>query len=181
MYWLQRPPYLRWAAAALLLLGAAAWELRPRSTELHPYLIEPVESGDVIGEEAIEWREIPAGILPAPDLSSPVAAAPLPAGTPLLDPLLARPTLVPEGWWTVPVSVGEHARPGDVVLLIVVDPPSSVTGTVIEAQSGDPYSLDYRPAAVAVPADAAPLVAAAAREGLLVAAVRPGGHIPDGG
>jgi hypothetical protein len=181
VYWLQHPPYLRWAAAALILIGAAAWEFRPRTTHLHPFLTEQIEAGDVIGATDVEWREVPSGLLPLPDLSTPVAASRLSPGTPLLDPLLTGPVVVPDGWWTVPVQVGEHARPGDTVLLVVTDPPIAVSGTVIEAQSGDPYSIDYRPATVAVPQDAAPLVAAAASEGYLVAAVRPDGAPLGGG
>jgi hypothetical protein len=62
------------------------------------------------------------------------------------------------------------------VLLVVVDPPTTVTGIVVSPQRGDAYSLDYRPATVAVPLEMAPLIAAASAQGVLVAAIRsPGG------
>jgi hypothetical protein len=48
-----------------------------------------------------------------------------------------------------------------------------VEGLVVTPQQGDAYSLDYRPAVVAVPAEAAALVASAAAAGSLVAAVAP--------
>jgi hypothetical protein len=44
---------------------------------------------------------------------------------------------------------------------------------VLEAETGDAYSLDFRPAIVAVPEEAAPVVAAAAGEGRIIAVVRP--------
>ncbi len=73
----------------------------------------------------------------------------------------------------MPVTIGPLSVPGDEVLLVVTDPPLTVNGLVIEAQVGNSYSLDFRPAAVAVPAAAAPAVAAAERGNVLVAAVRP--------
>ena len=175
MYWLQRPPYLRWAAALLLVAGAAAWDMRGEPTHLHPYLASDVAAGNPVTEADVEWREVPAAMIPPPDLSRPVAAVDLRAGDPLLDALLRGPVVVPEGWWAVPVAVGANAGPGDEVLLVVTDPPTTVSGIVVTAQRGDPYSLDFRPASVAVPAEAAALVAAASAQGVLVAAVRPGG------
>jgi hypothetical protein len=71
------------------------------------------------------------------------------------------------------VAVGSHARAGDVVMLVVTDPPTTITGLVVSAQQGDPYSLDYRPAVLAVPGESAALVATAAASGALVAAVAP--------
>jgi hypothetical protein len=80
----------------------------------------------------------------------------------------------------VPVTIGSQAAPGDPVLLVVTDPPTTISGIVVTAQRGDPYALDFRPATVAVPADAAALVAAASAKGLVVAAVRPSGSPADG-
>ncbi|MBU1865463.1 MAG: hypothetical protein KKE89_03530 [Actinobacteria bacterium] len=173
MYWLQRPPYLRWAAAALLVIGAAMWDLRPEPTTLHPYLITDVSAGDPIEDGDIEWRRVPAGLIAAPDLSAPIAATDLNSGQPLCDAMLRKPAVVPPGWWSVPVTVGSHAGAGDEVLLVVVDPPTTVVGIVVTPQRGDPYSLNYRPASVAVPAASAPLIAASSSSGTLVAAVRP--------
>jgi hypothetical protein len=177
VYWLQRPPYLRWAAALALVLGAAAWDLRPAVTDLHPFLTAPVRAGEPIVDW--EWRAVPSGVLPDPISPSGAAAAvDLPADTPLIEPTLRSPIAAPPGWWEVPVAVGAHASAGDEVLLVVVDPPTTVAGIVVTAQQGDPYSLDYVPAAVAVPAEFAPLVAAASAGGTLVAAVRPASARP---
>ena len=173
MYWLQRPPYLRWAAALALVAGALAWDLRPPSVEPRPFLTADVAAGDPVPADAVEWRDVPTGLFPAADLTRPVAAVDLTAGTPLVGAVLRSPVAAPAGWWEVPVAVGAHAAAGDEVLLVVVDPPTTVLGLVVTAQRGDPYSLDYVPAAVAVPAESAPLVAAASAGGTLVAAVRP--------
>jgi len=175
VYWLKRPPYARWALAALLISGAAAWDLRSTPDTLHPFLAEGVTAGEAITEEHLEWREVPSGLIATPDLAHPMAGIDIPAGEPLLDSMLRGPVDIPAGWWEVPASIGAHADAGDLVLLIVVDPPTTVTGIVVSPQRGDAYSLDYRPASVAVPLEVAPLIAAASSQGSLVAAVRPAG------
>ncbi len=173
MYWLPRPPYLRWAGAALLLAGALAWDLRGPAVELRPFAAHALRSGEAVDASAVAWREVPAGLLPAPDLDGAAAAVDLAAGDPLVDAVLGRGVRVPEGWWEVPVAVGTHAAAGDSVMLVITDPPATVEGLVVSPQQGDAYSLDYRPAVVAVPAAAGALVAAAAADGSLVAAVAP--------
>ncbi|HSQ37296.1 MAG TPA: SAF domain-containing protein [Acidimicrobiia bacterium] len=173
MYWLPRPPYLRWAGAALLLVGALAWDLRGPAIELRPFAARPLAAGEAVDASAVEWREVPAGLLPTPDLDGAAAAVDLAAGDPLVDAVLSRAVAVPAGWWEVPVAVGTHAAAGDSVMLVITDPPATVEGLVVSPQQGDAYSLDFRPAVVAVPAEAGALVAAAAAAGSLVAAIAP--------
>jgi hypothetical protein len=173
VYWLPRPPYLRWAAAALLILGAFAWDLRSPAVELRPFASRPVRAGEVLDASAVAWRPVPAGLLAAPDLAGATAAVDLAAGDPLVAAVLRQGAVVPDGWWEVAVEVGAHAAAGDEVMLVVVDPPATIPGLVVIPQQGDAYSLDYRPAVVAVPADSAALAAAAAAAGSLVVAVAP--------
>jgi hypothetical protein len=173
VYWLPRPPYLRWAAAALLVLGALAWDMRRPEVELAPFAARDLRAGEAVDASAVEWRQVPAGLLDAPDLEGAAAAVDLAAGDPLVAAVLSGGLEVPEGWWEVPVAVGAHAQSGDSVMLVVTDPPATVPGLVVSPQVGDAYSLDYRPAVVAVPADSAALVAAAAAAGAVVAAVAP--------
>jgi len=173
VYWLPRPPYLRWAAAALVVLGALAWDLRAPVAELRPFAAHPLRAGEALDASAVAWREVPAGLLATPDLEGAAAAVDLAAGDPLVAAVLRRGVAVPEGWWEIPVAVGAHAAPGDEVKLIIVDPPATVPGLVVGRQQGDAYSLDYRPAVVAVPGEAAALVAAAAAAGALLVAVAP--------
>jgi hypothetical protein len=173
VYWLPRPPYLRWAAAVLLVLGALAWDLRSPAVELRPFASRPVRAGEALDQSAVAWREVPAGLLAAPDLEGVTAAVDLAAGDPLVAAVLHRGVAVPEGWWELTVAVGPNAAAGDDVMLVILDPPATIPGLVVSPQQGDAYSLDYRPAVVAVPADSAALVAAAAAAGTLVAAVAP--------
>jgi hypothetical protein len=173
MYWLQRPPYLRRAAAALLVVAAIAWDLRGSSTEVHPFAARPIAAGALISDADIRWRRLPTGAFEIPELGDRAAAVDLAPGEPIIGAVLTAPATIPDGWWAVPVEVGPHAIPGDPVMLVITDPPLTIGGIVVSTQRGDPYSLDYRPALVAVPGDVAPLVAAADRAGLLVAATRP--------
>jgi hypothetical protein len=173
VYWLQRPPYLRWLAAALVVLGALAWDLRTAPTGLYPFAARPIEAGLALDADDVEWREIPDGILTAPSLDGVVAAVDVAAGEPITAGVLGQPTVVPDGWVTLPLDVGAPAPPGAEVLLIVVDPPGSVPGILVRSQVGDPYSLDTSPALVAVPEDRAVAVAAASRRGQVIAAIVP--------
>lgn len=175
MYWLPCPPYLRWAAAVVLVLGAFAWDQRAPAAALHPFAARPLQAGEVLDATAVAWREVPAGLLAAPDLDGAATAVDLAAGDPLVAAVVRRGPAAPEGWWEVPVAAGGHAAAGDEVLLVVTDPPLTVRGVVVSAQQGDAYSVGYRPAVVAVPEEAAAAVAAAAAAGTLVAAVAPQG------
>ena len=173
MYWLQPPPYLRWAAAGLLIIGAAVWDLRGSAMEPYPFAGRSIASGTPLSAADVAWRRLPAETYPVPDLGSAIAAVDIAAGEPISGAVLAGPVAVPEGWWAIALDVSAHAGIGDEVLLVVIDPPLTLPGIVIEPQVGDDTSLDHRPALVAVPGSQAPLVAAAEASGLLVTAVRP--------
>ena len=173
VYWMQPPPYLRWALAALLVVGAFLWDLRGSASAAHPFAARPMAAGTRLSAADVVWRRLPEGAFAVPDLSAAVTAVDLDAGEPISAAVLTGPITVPEGWWAIPMEVSAHAGPGDEVLLVVVDPPLTLPGIVIEPQVGDATSLDHRPALVAVPGSQAPLVAAAAEAGLLVTAVRP--------
>jgi hypothetical protein len=170
VYWLQRPPYLRRAAAVLLVIGALAWDLRPDPAEMRPFAAHDLTRGEAVGSAEIVWRRVPAGILPEADLNGAVAAVDVVAGTPLLPGVLRAAPAAPEGWWGLPLSIGPHAAAGDTVMLLATDPPLAVPGLVLSGARGDAYSLDHRPAVVAVPGEQAALVAAADARGTLVAA-----------
>jgi len=171
VYWLQSPPYLRRAAAVLLIVGALLWDLRTEPTEQRPFAARDIAVGETLGTDAVSWRRVPAGLLPETAVSGAVAAVDVAAGEPLTPGVLRGSITVPEGWWGLPVPIGAHAAAGDVVMLLATDPPLSVPGLVVRPQHGDAYSMDYRPALVAVPGESAALVAAAAARGTLVAAV----------
>jgi Flp pilus assembly protein CpaB len=172
VYWLQPPPYLRRAGAMLLIVGAIAWDLQAAATEPYPVAARPIAIGSPLTADAVAWIELPSDLIPTPDVSAATAARNIAAGEPLTSALLTGPVSAPPGWWTVPIEVGTLSAPGDEVMLVIVNPPLEASGLVITAQIGDPYTSDYRPAAVAVPPEAAPVIAAAEREGILITAVR---------
>lgn len=173
MYWLQPPPYLRWTAAGMLLMGAFLLDLRGAATDPHPVAARPIAAGTTLTAADIAWRRLPEGSFPIPDLDDTTAAVDLAPGEPIIPAVLAPAVAIPADWWAVPIAVGTHALPGESVLLMVLDPPTTVPGIVVSAQHGDRFSLDHRPAVVAVPGDDATLVAAAAAAGMLVTAIRP--------
>jgi Flp pilus assembly protein CpaB len=157
-----------------VLVGAAlAWDLKGSPTVTHPFAARSLEAGAPIGSDDVAWRQIPAGLLVAPVLEGAVPAVDVGEGDPITPSLLTRPSAVPDGWVALPVDVGGHVAPGARIVLIVVDPPGSVPGLVVQAQSGDRFSLDFSPAVVAVPADRAVEVAIAGARGQVVAAVAP--------
>jgi hypothetical protein len=170
---MQRPPYLRWGAATLLILAALGWDLRRPATELMPFASRTLQSGEAIDATAVEWKEVPSHLLPATDLTGVFAAVDLDRGDPLVNGVLRGLAATPDGWLEIPMETGVRARPGDEVVLVITEPPATVPGLVVDPQKGDAYSLDFRPAVVAVPAESAALVAAATAQGTLVVAVRP--------
>ncbi|MDX1690951.1 MAG: hypothetical protein R3290_08015 [Acidimicrobiia bacterium] len=170
MYWLGPSPLPRRVAAVLLVVAALAWDLRSRATVDYPFAAADTARGEPV---AVEWRPVPAGILPEP-AGTGVAAVEVRAGTPLTASVLTATPIPPDEWWAVPVDAAAHAAAGDTVLLVSADPPLEVTGLVTAAQEGDRFGTAYRAALVAVPGAQAPLVAAAAARGSLLVAVRPG-------
>ena len=169
---MQRPPYLRWAGAAALILGALLWDLRGSATEAVPFAAADIEAGAQLSDADIDWKQVSAGTVRIPDLAGKVTAVRLQAGDPITSSALQIGAIAPEGWWEIPVPIGSHAAAGDRVMLVVADPPLMVEGLVLAPQTGDAFSLNFQPAIVAVPPAEAPLIAAAAAENRIVAAVR---------
>lgn len=171
MFWLTRPPYLRWAAAVLLVLLALAWDLRGRGGVAYPFAATAIEAGAVIGEDDVEWRTAPRGLLAAPDLSAPVAARSIAAGEPILPSSLDDDAGVPEGWWAVPVALPPAATRGAAVRLIG---PDGVESDGIVVGVGSTELLSFSDVGlVAVPPERAAAVAAAAVEGTLIVLIAP--------
>ena len=48
MFWLTRPPYLRWAAAAAVVVAAFLWDLRGSSDILYPFATSAIAAGATI-------------------------------------------------------------------------------------------------------------------------------------
>ena len=167
VFWLTRPPYLRWAAAAAVVVFAFLWDLRGSSDMLYPFASNAIAAGAPITETVVDWRRVPEGTMPLPDLSSPVAARDLPAGEPIVPSAVAGATTIPDGWWSVPVTLPAAAVPGTTARLIDAASGFEIDGVVVAPGSDDLMSFDDS-GLVAVPPDAASLIAIAAREGTLV-------------
>jgi hypothetical protein len=157
----------------MLVVAAFAWDMARTRTEPYPFAARDLPAGAPIDAAAVRWRSVPTGLLDPPDLDAAAARVAIPAGDPITAATVGAPPAAPEGWWAVPVELAPGAVAGDEVLLVITDPPLTVPGIVLTPGSGDRYGLDAHPASVAVPGEAAALVAAASRSGLVVAATRP--------
>ena len=179
MFWLTRPPYVRWAAAALLIVAAFIWDLRGRTGTPYPFAAVPIAAGATIGEGDVDWRSVPGGLMPLPDLSTPVAGRDIERGEPILPSAIDPEGGVPAGWWAVPVALPAAAAVGSRVLLLSVEQDFEADGIVIATGSGDLLSVSET-GLVAVPPEAATMVARAAFDGRLIVLVAPraGGDSP---
>lgn len=148
-------------------------EASPGPSASHPFLRFDIAAGSEISGTHLEWIEIDAGLLAAPN--SPIgaiAARDLVAGDPLLPTDLGGVPPVPVDWWTVAVPLDPAARPGDPARLVVADPFLVVDGIVTMPAGNDAYGYETN-GLVAVPGDVAPAVAAAAAYGGVVTLLRP--------
>ncbi len=172
MYWFRRPPYLRWAAAVLLVLAAAWVDLRPPPTTPHPYARETIPTGTRLTDELLEWRRVPDGLLPEVEAAGWTTRT-IQAGEPLLPATVdPAPPSAPEGWWALEVPLPAEVTPGREVRLVLLAaapdlPPQTVPGVVLRvaAPHREVLGSSHPAGLVAVPATAAAAAAAAVAEG----------------
>jgi hypothetical protein len=172
VFWLARPPYLRWVAAAALVVAAFLWDLRGSSDILYPFAASAIAAGATITEAEVDWRRVPKGTMVLPDLSDPVAARDLPAGEPIVPSAVSATTTIPEGWWSVSVPLPATAVPGTRIHLIDAGSGVETDGIVVAAGSHDLMSFEESGMA-AVPPEVATQIAIAARDGTLVLLLEP--------
>jgi hypothetical protein len=172
VFWLSKPPYVRWLAAAAVVLAAVAWDLSGRRMESFPFAAVEISAGRVIDSEDIEWRDVPTGLMPLPDLSQPTTSRHVTRGEPITASAVSSETSIPDGWWAIPVALPAIAVSGAMVRLVVVESGFSVDGIVVAASERDLLSLADA-GLVAVPGDAAETVARAAADGGVTVLVRP--------
>ena len=162
MYWLRRPPYLRWITAGLVLIVGLFIEMRPVATETYPFVSAPLVVGHAV-DSSVEWREVPAGLLPAWDGSiTGVAVANVAVGTPLLPELVAAVS-VPDGWWAVALNLPHYVAPDTPIRV-------SLNGAIVEGRVvGEVADNGFELVApVAFPAEEAAHIAAEAATSALV-------------
>ncbi|MDJ0499184.1 MAG: hypothetical protein QNJ89_15225 [Acidimicrobiia bacterium] len=126
VYWLRPPPYLRWLVAALLIVLGFGIEARGGNTESYPFAANTITAGTEIST-FVEWRTVPAGLLPKwEEPLTGAAGHDVPAGHPLL-PGLSTELAIPSGWWSIPVPVPVSAAPGTRLRLL-----NSITGELVD-------------------------------------------------
>jgi hypothetical protein len=173
---LSKPPYLRWAGAAALVIAALAWDVSARATEPFPFAARTIQRGEPLDDSAIEWKSAPSGLLPRPNLEGATAAGATAAvtigrGEPISASALRFTAAVPAGWWTVALDLppavlsGTHVR-------IVLGGGEGVSGIVVEPSREDSFGLRSS-GLVAVPSQAADAVGLAAGSGQIVILFEP--------
>jgi len=156
VYWFGRPPYVRWVAAGALLVVAVLLEFRPANNVLHPFTAEVVEAGSPLD---VEWRKVPEGLFPTPDLAGAVATHVLEAGEPVAPSDVTAAGSLPSGWWQLALEVSFALVPGADVQIVLTESSRTVQAVVVRMGAAD--SLQGPVALVAVPAEDAAAVARA--------------------
>lgn len=167
MFWLRRPPYLRWIGAGVLLLIGLVMDLRGPAVERYPFAAEPIGPGDAV-TSAIEWRDVPVGLLP--EWRQPVSGVMgtnLAAGDPVLPSSLADVT-VPEQWWSVSLPLPVKTAPGTSIRVRQPLTGELIEGVVVDSGADNGFGVIGM---VAFPATHAAKVADAAAADALVVMV----------
>lgn len=175
MLWLDRPPFLRWLAASVLVIVAAWSELAPPPTTESTFLVEDVAAGTPVEDHHVERRPVPVGVLATVEPSG-VAATDLRAGDPLVESMVTE-VAVPPGWVVIEAAVPTHASPGASATAIIVgegSAPIEFPAVVIGEGSSDPFG--EASGTLAVPGEWIGPAAAAGAEGRLVIGVESGGQ-----
>jgi hypothetical protein len=138
VYWLRRPPYLRWITAALLLAAGLVIGFQQAPTEQYPFAAETIPAGAPL-EPAIDWRRVPSGLLPVwTGAVGGIAKTQIAAGDPLLPSTIAT-FFVPPDWWSVAIPLPTIASPGTPIRLVLDDAGAVVEGVLLEAGIEDGF------------------------------------------
>jgi hypothetical protein len=132
------------------------------ATVRYPFAAATLEAGSSIND-AIEWREVPVGLLPVwHGPPSGIAAHDIGAGEPLL-PGRRADVVTPAGWWSIPVPLPVATTPGTRLRLLDSLTGDQFDGIVVSAGIEDGFVAtamvafspdDAPPAAQAIAGDA---------------------------
>ena len=172
VFWLQRPPYLRWAAMGALVVFAVWIDLRGGGSEERPFAAADLAPGATLSEENVEWREVQRGLLPKANLDGKVAAHAIERGDPITPSSTADYRLPPDDWWSVELPLPDGATAGQAARVVVEDPPISMDAVIVSIAESGAFANSDR-GLVAVPADHADTVARAAARGAAIVLVAP--------
>ncbi len=171
MYWFVRPPYARYAAAALVVMVALWMDLRPAPSESRLVARQDIPAGTALELSQFEATPLPAGMFPLVTPSG-VAAVGIAKGDLLLTSHVAA-VAPPDGWWVVRLPVPPGVRPGTElkVVLLTPDPtkqPEAVPGLVIVPPDRSSAGFGDPEGSVAIPEGAVERVAAAVAAGRVI-------------
>jgi len=167
VFWFGRPPFLRWIAAAALIVGAAVVEFWPTDEAAYPFTSMPVEAGET---PSVEWRMLPSGTYPRVSFEGMVASHAMSAGEPIAASDLRGPIGVPDGWWALALEVPFPLVPGMATQLVLGEG-VVVPGIVVAADDEDSFGTPT--ALIAVPGEEAAAVAAASTARQITVLVAP--------
>ena len=140
-----RPPYLRWAAAVLVLVAGFAIELRPSETVDVPVAITDAAAGTTLTSSDVRWEPAPAHLFTPLDLPATLTRR-VPAGSVVTQADVASPLgeLAPAGWWRIELDVPGDPAVGDPVLAVITgdDGTYAVEGVLDSPEASDGYSGD---------------------------------------
>ena len=157
----------------VVVLGVG-WEVSKQAVTPYPFAAVSIPAGQTIDAAHIEWRRIPQGLAPTPDLTFATALVDIAAGDPITTSVAGSPPAIPGTWWSVPVMLPASVAHGTPVRLSLADG-RSIRGIVDTPGSEDPFGLD-QPGSVAVPEEVADAVARDAGDGSLVVLLPPSGQ-----
>ena len=160
MYWLSRPPVLRYALATTVVLTALWMEVRPTDAVMHPFAVHSIPAGRTVTPSDVEFRSVPAGLLPAVSLPQ-VTGHSVRAGDPILT-AQSWPT-TPAGWWALEMPSPAKVAPGSRVRVVITESDQPAVSTIgIVVDTGEAFGETT--ALVAVAEEWADTLAAAVRE-----------------
>jgi len=156
----------------VIVVGALVWDLTGSAQILYPFAATAIAAGTPITDSEVVWRSIPEGAMEMPDLTDPIASRDVAAGEPLVPSAISGVSMIPDGWWSVPIPLPGVAMPGTRVRLVGTETSFETDGIVVSV-AGDELLSFSESGLVAVPPGFAAVVAIASRDGTLIVLLDP--------
>lgn len=172
MFWLARPPYLRWVAIGAMIAVAVAVDLGDRRLERAPFAARDIARGDAVRETSIRWRDVPVGLMSTDVPNDAVAVRDIAEGEPITAGAVTGHRPPPDGWWTLELEVPDAATGGRRARVVVSDPLLAADAIVVSVSSGGRFGSGAT-GLVAVPPDVADQIARAATQGRVAVLLAP--------
>jgi hypothetical protein len=164
VFWLARPPYLRWVAIGAMIAVAIVVDLGDRRTESAPFAARDIARGDAVMETSIRWRDVPVGLMSTMIPKDAVAVRDIAEGEPITAGAVTVHRPPPDGWWTLELEIPDTATQGRRARVVVSDPVLATEALVVSVSAGGRFGGGAT-GLVAVPPDFADQIARAAAKG----------------